>query len=124
MIQKLVEEKKLTAEQAAELLSKLDLAGDGGGLEPGSKIRYFRVKLDNLKDQRNLMDTRFPIILVQMGIKMGRKIWADALKNYPEIKDFKVNFMEIWSRIQKDEPGKVTDTVSRDGSRQLQVWLE
>ncbi len=124
MIMKLVEEGKLTAEEAGTLLKKLEEAGKRDEVEFASKVNYLRVKLEDIRANRTVMDSKLPVLLVQVGIQMGRKLWKDALRQYPDLRHFNINFREIYSRIKQDEPGKVAELTSKDGTQRLTVWLE
>lgn len=121
MILKLVEDGKLTAEQAEELLAKLEFADF---LSSAGKVKALRVKMEECKTQKVLWEENLPIGLVKLGLKMSKKVWHDAEKKYPDLKNFNINFKEMVARLSKDEPGTVATLASKDGSRQLQIWLE
>lgn len=120
MILKLVEEGEISSVQADELLAKLELLVD----DSVSRNKVIRVKMEDLKTKQIIVDSRAPLAVAKMGLKMGRQIWTDMQKQHPDLKNFKISFMELYSRIQKDEPGIILDLTSRDSSKKLQAWLE
>jgi len=118
---KLMEEGKLTAEQAEELLARLEFADFLGTV---SKVKVLRIKMEECKTQKVLWEEKLSIAMVKLGLKISNKVWRDAEKKYPDLKNFNVNFKEIQARLSKDEPGTVATLISQDGSKQLQIWLE
>lgn len=121
MVLKLVEEGKMTAEQAEELLAKLDFADFLGA---AGKVKGLRIKMEESKTQKVLWEEKVPIVMVKLGLKMSSKMWHDSAKKYPDLKNFNINFKEIMARLDKDEPGSIATLVSQDGTKQLQLWLE
>lgn len=121
MILKLVQEDKLTAEQAEELLAKLEFADF---LSSVSKVKALRIKMEERKNQKVLWEENLPIALVKLGLKMSNKMWHDAEKKYPDLKNFNINFKEMVARLSTDEPGSIATLASKDGTKQLQIWLE
>ena len=121
MILKLVEEGKLTAQQADELLAKLEFADF---LSSAGKVKALRIKMEDRKIKKVVWEENLPIALVKLGLKMSNKMWHDAEKRYPDLKNFNINFKEMVARLSKDEPGTVATLGSKDGTRQLQIWLE
>lgn len=124
LITKLVEEGKLTAELGTALLKQLDLSRGFVEVKPDKKVNNIRVKLEDTVNRQVLHEITVPLALVKLGLKMKRKVWADTLEMYPELKLFKVSFWDIYTRVERDRPGKAVDLVSKDGSRKLEIWLE
>lgn len=124
MILQLVEQGKLTSEQGTALLKQLELYREINQIRQEKKVNFIRAVLEDPVKGRVLDEIKIPVELVKLGLKLGRKVWAGTLEKYPDLKQFKVNFWSIHSRIEKDQPGRVTDLISRDGTRRLQIWLE
>lgn len=123
-ITKLVEDGILTPGQGALLLKQLDLAEDTLEAQPAKRVNFIRVKLADQVTGEVLHEVRVPLTLVRLGLRLSRKVWADVLNRYPDMKQFKVSFWDIYSRIERDVPGKAVDLTSRDGTRRLEIWLE
>ncbi len=118
---KLVQEGKLTAEQAEVLLAKLEIADF---LSSADKVKTLRIKMEESKTGKVLWDESVPIGLIKLGLKMGGNKLRDAAKKYPDLKYFNFNLKEILVRLSKDEPGQVATLISQDGAKQLHIWLE
>lgn len=121
MVLKLVEEGKLTAEQAEELLAKLEFADF---LDTAGKVKALRIKMEDYKTQKVLWQEKVPIAMVKLGLKMSNKVWHDAVKKYPDLKNFNIDFKEMMTRLGKDEPGAIATLASQDGTKQLLIRLE
>lgn len=120
-IMKLVESGRLTAEQAEELLAQLEFADF---LKAAGKVKALRIRMEEISTGNVVWEETVPVAMVKLGLKMSNKVWHDAVKKYPDLKDFNINFKEMQARLGKDEPGNVACLVSKDGTKKLHIWLE
>ncbi|MCL4439523.1 MAG: hypothetical protein M1609_02700 [Firmicutes bacterium] len=102
MLLNLVKEGKITVEQAAELLCKMELSRKSEA-KPVVKVNFLRVRLEDLNLKKVLIDTKLPTLLVKMGIQMSEKIWTEVLEEYPDLKNFRICFNEVYTRIEQHE---------------------
>lgn len=120
-IMKLVADGKLTAEQAEESLTKLEFAEF---LKAAGKLKALRIRMEETPSANIIWEENLSIAMVKLGIKMSNKVWQDAVKKYPDLKDFNIDFTEMRARLGRDGPESVANLVSEDGTKQLKIWLE
>jgi hypothetical protein len=123
-ILKMVQDGKLTAEEAAQLINAVD-SGKGPGQEtgpekppvPGSPMagRWFNVKISNQSDNRKRVNVRLPVSLVRAGIKMGAKF-------SPEVENLDVE--ELLQFINSGETGQFIEVFDEEDGDHIQVFID
>ena len=117
-ILRMIEEKKITAGEGAELLRALDKKESGPASEPlrgASKPRWFRVRVTDMATGRNKVNVNIPMGLVHVGVKMGARF-------APEMEG--VDYETLMQAIRSGQQGKVIDiTDSEDGER-VEIFVE
>jgi len=124
-ILKMVQEGKITADQASELLQVLDdrsiperdvataLPPVAGG-RPGSG-RWFRVRISDLESGKTRANIRLPVSIVSAGLKMGMKF-------SPEMEGMDVE--QLVEIIQSGETGTIVDVYDEDDREHVEVFIE
>jgi hypothetical protein len=125
-ILKMVQEGKITAEDAAQLLEALE---DGekipntGSSEsappepqsPGRKPRWLRVRVTDTDSGRPRVNVRLPLSMVNMGLKMGAHF-------APEIEG--MDTAQLMQVIEAGEIGQIVDVMDEKDGEHVEVYLE
>ena len=117
-ILKMLQEGKITADEAASLLESLEqgetpLKGDV--VSKNLNGRWFRVRVTDKKNDKVKVNVRLPLSLVGVGLRMGKKY-------SPEMSDLDVE--EIFQAIQAGEMGQIVDVEDEEEGDHVQVYVE
>jgi DUF4097 and DUF4098 domain-containing protein YvlB len=117
-ILKMLQEGKISADEAASLLESLD---QGEGTLKGEVVnrnlngRWFRVRVTDKKNDKVKVNVRLPLSLVGVGLRLGKKY-------SPEMEDLDVE--EIFQAIQAGEIGQIVDVEDEEAGDHVQVFVE
>ncbi|GIV62856.1 MAG: hypothetical protein AB1457_14640 [Chloroflexota bacterium] len=123
-ILQLLQEGKITADQAARLLEALEAstAQPKGAPRPpvppsppGSVGRWLRVRVTDTDTGKTRVNVRLPLNLVASGIRMGMRF-------APEIEGLDVN--ELMAFIQSGESGHLVDVYDDEDGEHVEVYIE
>jgi hypothetical protein len=117
-ILKMVQEGKLSADQAVELLEMLDKS-DSVHPAKSSNLnlagRWLRVRVTDTNTGKVRVNVRLPLSVVSSGIKMGMKF-------SPQVEGLDVNqLMEV---IQSGEMGQIVDVVDEEDGEHVEVFVD
>ncbi len=117
-ILKMVQEGKLSADQAVELLEMLDKS-DSVNPPKSSNLnlagRWLRVRVTDTNTGKVRVNVRLPLSVVSSGIKMGMKF-------SPQVEGLDVNqLMEV---IQSGEMGQIVDVVDEEDGEHVEVFVD
>ncbi|MEN6436484.1 MAG: hypothetical protein ABFD14_06030 [Anaerolineaceae bacterium] len=118
---KMVEESKITAEQAVELLLALETQEKpakkpedlSGSSRAGGK--WLRVKVTDAETGRSRVNIRVPTSLVGAGLKMGMRL-------SPEIEALDTE--QIMHFIESGTIGKIVDVTDEKDNEHIEVYIE
>jgi len=114
-ILKMLEEGKIRAEEAAELLEAL---GEEPQAEPagkGGKARWFRVRVTDTKTGKKKVNINIPIGLAKMGMRTA----AQFSSHVPDI-----NIKKVISAIESDLRGHIVDVEDDEGGERVEIYVE
>lgn len=124
-ILQMVQEGKISAEEAAELLEALDegvrtdLVGSASvpaeGAVVGRKPRWFRVRVTDTDSGKPRVNVRLPLSMVSIGLKMGSRF-------SPEIEGLDAS--ELMRLIESGEVGQIVDVQDANDGEHVEVFLE
>lgn len=125
-ILRMVQDGKITAEEAARLLEVLEgirkpaeSTGQGGGASTpfpaGKGPRWFRVHVTDTNSGRTRVNVRLPVSVVSAGIKMGARF-------SPEVQG--LDSAQIMEFINSGEIGRVMDIFDEEDGEHVEVFLE
>jgi hypothetical protein len=140
-ILKMVEEGKLSAGEAASLLSAMNqeeganpvefsMEGSDTSSSPeaipepmpsvniqttGNGPRWFRVRVTNLASGRTKATVNLPIGLVNLGMKIGARY-------APEVSE--LDFAELSQLIAAEAEGKIVDVVDEEDGEHVEIFLD
>lgn len=115
-ILKMVSEGKITAEEAARLLSALSRTGKGKQSESsGKEPRWLRVKVTDVHTGRAKVNVNLPFSMVQVGLKMGAKFVPDMDG---------VDLDGLSEALRSGMTGKIIDIVDEEDAQRVEVYVE
>lgn len=116
-ILKMIEEKKITAEEGARLLAALRASrkrqADAGRApyEP----RWFRIRVTDLRSGRPKVSVNIPMSLVGIVVKAGARF-------VPNIEGF--DFNQVMEAVRSGRQGKVMDVTDEEQGERLEIYVE
>lgn len=130
-ILKMLQDGRITAEAASELLQAMgddmpeekpaspvaesSIVNPFPSSEPGSKPRWLRVRVTDTDSGRPRVNVRLPISLVNLGMKIGAKYT-------PEIEGLDIAAM--LEAVQNSETGPFVDVYDHEDGEHVEVFLE
>jgi hypothetical protein len=127
-ILKMVQEGKITAEEAIQLIEALDesaaarQAAGGPEMEPlssasasKSAARWLRVRVTDTNTGRVRVNVRLPINVVSAGLKMGAKF-------SPEVQGLDVE--QLMAFVRSGETGQIVDVYDDEDGEHVEVFVE
>ncbi len=118
-ILKMVEDGKITAEDAAKLLAALNdgrknaappAAGASGG-----EARWFRVRISELSSGKTTTTVNIPLGLVNAGIKMGARFVPSWDSGQMEA---------VTEALRSGASGKIIDVTDEDKGERVEIFVE
>ncbi len=117
---KMVEEKKISAEDAAKLLGALGEADHpktaGVSASPATSGKWFRVRVTDLKSGRRKVNVNIPLSLVDVGLKMGAKFAPAGLEG--------LDMNQVIAAIKTGGEGKIVDVQDEEDGEHVEVFIE
>lgn len=111
-ILKMIESGKLSAQEGAELLAALDQRPAEVD-SSGTNVKWLRVRVYDLKTNRQKVNVNIPYSLVKFGLKFVPK---------EHMKD--INMDEIMEAIKSGEHGKMVDVTDEEEGVHVEVMVE
>ncbi|MEO0078047.1 MAG: hypothetical protein ABIK86_03500 [candidate division WOR-3 bacterium] len=112
-ILKLLEERKITADDAARLLDALNKSDSGGRVN-----RFLKVRVRKAGSDRPSVNITLPIGLVKWGMHM---MPASAKAR---IEEQEIDMRLVTEALEKGITGKIVDVHDEDKDEHVEVWLE
>lgn len=125
-ILQLLQEGKISADQAARLLEALENAPRGAPKNVSPPVppvppttpgggRWLRVRVTDTDSGKTRVNIRLPLNLVSSGIRMGMRF-------APEVDGLDVN--ELMSFVQSGEIGQIVDVYDEEDGEHVEVFIE
>ena len=114
-ILKMVEEGKISPEEAARLLSVLSKAERRRAAASPGEGRWLRVRVTDVDSGKTAVNVNLPISLVNVGLRMGARF-------VPEMEG--VNMAELDDAIRRGLTGKIIDIVDEQEGQRVEVYVE
>lgn len=112
-ILRMLEEKKISAEEAARLLDALN-----GADELNHKNRFLKVRVWEGGSDKPKVNVTLPISLVKWGLKMA----PDHAK--AKIADADIDLKLVSEALEKGITGKIVEVDDDEKGEHVEVWLE
>jgi len=110
-ILKMLEEKKITAEQAAKLLDSLGEPVSGTG-------RFLKVKVWDMNQEKLKVNVKVPLGLVKWGMRFVPES-AQA-----KIREKNIDLTAVTEAIEKDLVGKIVEVDDDEKGEHVEVYIE
>jgi hypothetical protein len=110
---KLLEEKRITAEEAARLLDALNK-----GSANGRGNRFMKVRVFDKNSDRAKVNVTLPIALVKWGMNFVPE------KARAKIEEQEIDMKLVADALEKDITGKIVDVDDDEKGHHVEVWLE
>lgn len=123
-ILKMVQEGKISADQAAAIIETLEEGSQGprptNRPEPptppmNKTSRWFHVRITDSGTGRTRVNVRLPVSLINAGIKMGARF-------APEVQG--MDMEQLIEFINSGETGQMVDVVNEDDGEHVEVFIE
>ena len=125
-ILKMVQDGKITADQAADLLKALEGRTAPAGGAPGQAVppgqagaprggRWFRVRITDTDTGKTRVNVRMPLSVVTAGMKMGMRF-------SPEVEG--MDIQQLAELIQTGETGQIVDVFDEEDGEHVEVFIE
>ncbi|MFO7675750.1 MAG: hypothetical protein R6X12_05505 [bacterium] len=111
---KMLEEKKVTAEEAARLL---DAIGQAEG-EGGHKNRFLKVRVWEQGSEKPKVNVTLPISLVKWGMRMAPE------QARAKIADADIDLKAVSEALERGVTGKIVEVDEDEKGQHVEVWLE
>jgi len=121
---RMIQEGKLSPDEAASLLETLDESANtpraepfspSGGSTAGKSNRWFRVRVTDTNIGKTRVNVRMPISVVNAGLKMGVKFAPQVEGLDPE------TLMDL---INNGELGQIVDVFDDEDGEHVEVFIE
>ncbi|MGH2620503.1 MAG: SHOCT-like domain-containing protein [Anaerolineales bacterium] len=115
-ILKMLEEGKLSAEEAARLLKALGKAKPERRSPPaGSEAKWLRVRVTDLKSGRSSVNVNLPMSLVNVGLKLGAQFVPDTEG---------IDFRQVQEALRAGLTGKIVDVEDVEEGKRVEIYVE
>ncbi len=116
---RMVEQHKITAEEAARLLATLEPSGKVGGLPAPSSARWLRVRVTDMTTGRAKVNVNVPLGVVTAAVGLGARF---GLGKLAEKEGF--NLEEVIEAIRGGAEGKLVDVTDSEEREHVEVFVE
>lgn len=114
-ILKMVEEGKISPEEAARLLAAVSKAERRRTSTTSSEGRWLRVRVTDMDSGKMAVNVNLPVSLVNVGLRMGARF-------VPEMEGVSLN--ELDEAIRRGVTGKIIDIVDEQERQRVEVYVE
>lgn len=114
-ILKMIEEGKVSAEEAAKLLSALANANRPMGGFTAGGAKWLRVRVTDVSSGRSKATVQIPISLMEAGMKIGAHF-------APEIDG--VNMDQLMDALRLGTTGKIIDVMDDEDGEHVEIFVE
>ena len=112
-ILKMVEDGKIGAEEAGQLLEALDKPAKPGSSDNSSK--WFRVRVTDLSSGKPKVNVNIPLGLVNVGVRMGAKFAPDMSG---------IDVDEILRAVREGAQGRIVDVENQESDERVEIYVE
>jgi len=114
-ILQMLEEGKITAEEAAGLLRSLEAGERPPAPGPGEGARYLRIRVTDLVSGEGKVNVTIPLGLVRMGLRIAE--WFA-----PEFED--LDLRELEELIVSSGLGKIMEVEDAEDEERVEIYVE
>jgi len=111
-ILKMIEERKISADEGARLLDALSEKPAGAGGTPG---RWLRIRVTDTRTGRSKAAVQIPLALVDAGMKIGAHFT-------PEVEG--VDMSNVMNAVRSGMTGKIIDVTDDEDGEHVEIYVE
>lgn len=113
----MLEDGKITPEEAASLLRVLGAGQDSGSRagRPATENRYLRVRVTDLGSDTDKVNVTIPLGLVSVGLRIAERF-------APESQDFDLQDLE--EMIAGGADGKIVEVMDAEDNERVEIYVE
>lgn len=113
----MLEDGKITPEEATSLLRALSKGQDGGPRAgaSGAKSRYLRIRVTDLDSGSGKVNVTIPLGLVSAGLRIAERF-------APDHQD--IDFQELEDLIASGAEGKIVEVMDSDDNERVEIYVE
>lgn len=111
----LVEEKKITPEEGARLLSALARGERKRQAADETEARWLRVRVTDVHSGKPSVNVTIPMRLVNVGLKVGARF-------IPDVEGIELG--ELGAALRQGMSGKVMDVVDEEEGQRVEIYVE
>lgn len=116
-ILEMVEEGKINASEAMELLAALER--NRQEITPKKDVKWLKVRVKTMEDQPKVT-VNIPISLVNVGLKLAKTYDPNLKESGLE----KINIEEILEAVKNGAEGKIVDVIDEENQTKVKVYVE
>ena len=116
-ILRMINEGKISAEEGAKLLAALrENRKEPREVIPGGRNRnWLRIRVTDMKSNRNKVSVNLPLGLVEAGMKIGAQ-YAPELNG--------IDLTELIEEIKNGAQGKIIDVIDDEDGEHVEIFIE
>jgi hypothetical protein len=114
-ILQMLEDGKISAEEASALLKALGKQERRRGPVPPHEPRWLRVRVTEQDKERASVNVNLPLNMVNVGLKMGARF-------LPEFEG--LDLEELGDALRQGQTGKIVDVVDEEDGSHVEVYIE
>ena len=114
-ILKMIQEKKITAEEGAKLLAALGKSEQKQSTPAEGESHWLRVRLTDLDSGKASVNINLPMGLVNVGLKMGARFVPNVEGIHAE---------ELAEALRQGMTGKIMDILDEEEGQRVEVYVE
>jgi len=114
-ILKMIQEKKITAEEGAKLLAALGKSEQKQSTPAEGESRWLRVRITDLDSGKASVNINLPMGLVNVGLKMGARFVPNVEGIHAE---------ELTEALRQGMTGKIMDILDEEEGQRVEVYVE
>lgn len=118
-ILRMIENRQLSAEEGARLLSALEDKPGAEALPPPSpqtRGRWLTVRVTDQRSGKRKVNVRIPLSLVDVGLKLGAKFSPVGLEG--------LDMNQIMAAVKAGGTGKVIDVEDEEDGEHVEIYIE
>ncbi len=113
-ILQMLEEGKITAEEAAALLRAIGQKAGPTGPGPHGGGRYLRVRVTDTISGKSKVNVSLPLQLVKVGLRIAERFAPDA----------GVNWQELEETLTSNLTGKIVEVEDAEDHERVEIYVE
>jgi len=117
---RMLQEGKITAEEASKLLSALDEGTPPPGKAAGDgKNRWFRVRVTDMRTGKRKVNVNVPMGLVEIGARIGARFGERKGADLGE-----VDLAELMNAVRSGAEGKLVEVDDEESGEHVEVFVD